>query len=176
MEKIINVFKTTDKILYKIIQIISVFCFLVLAILVAGNVIIRFLSKIMPTPSLHWFDEIVEWAFASLVFFGAAALWMKDGHFKLDIIREKITHHKLGMLLNVFVELLVLYFIFVFAYQSLKLDILVTGWTNIFKIPKKIIYICLPTSSIIMLIYTIKNVIKEIISFINFNNKNIEVK
>ena len=94
MEKIINIFKTTDKILYKIIQIISIFCFLVLAILVAGNVIIRFLSKIMPTPSLHWFDEIVEWAFASLVFYGAAALWMINGHFKLDIIREKISHHK----------------------------------------------------------------------------------
>ena len=62
-------------------------------------------------------------------------------------------------------------FIAIFAYQSLKLDILVTGWTNIFKIPKKLIYICLPISSIIMLIYTIKNVIKATVDFFTFKKE-----
>jgi TRAP-type C4-dicarboxylate transport system permease small subunit len=170
MEKIINILKISDKILFKIIQIISVFCFLVLAVLVAGNVIIRFLSKVIATPSLHWFDEIVVWAFASLVFYGSAALWMTNGHFRLDVLKEKMERHRLGVLINIIVELLILFFISIFAYQSLKLNILVTGWTNVFRIPKKLIYLCLSVSGVIMFIYTIKFLIVEIITFINFNN------
>ncbi len=176
MEKMINIFKTTDKILYQIIQFICLFCFIVLAILVSGNVIVRILSKIMATPSLHWFDEIVEWVFASLIFYGAAALWMTNGHFKLDIIKAKISNKKLSALLSIFVELLVLFFISVFAYQSLKLNIVVTGWTNIFRIPKKLIYLCLSVSAIIMFIYTIKNLIFAIITFFKDEDENNEAE
>jgi TRAP-type C4-dicarboxylate transport system permease small subunit len=65
------------------------------------------------------------------------------------------------------IELLVLFFVAIFFYYSLRLTILALDVTNVFAISKKILYSCLPLSGAIMAIYTIRNIAVETIGMIN---------
>jgi TRAP-type transport system small permease protein len=59
--------------------------------------------------------------------------------------------------------LLVLCFVVIFFYYSLRLTILARDVTNVFAIPKRVLYSCLPISGFVMIIYSLRNVTLEII-------------
>jgi TRAP-type C4-dicarboxylate transport system permease small subunit len=61
------------------------------------------------------------------------------------------------------IELLVACFVVVFFYYSLKLSILAQDVTNVFAIPKRILYSCLPISGAVMILYSIRNITIEIV-------------
>ena len=58
---------------------------------------------------------------------------------------------------------MVLLFASVFFYYSLRLTILALDVTNVFAIPKRILYSCMPVAGAIMLIYSIRNIVVEVI-------------
>jgi len=115
--------------------------------------------------SLHWFDEIVEMLYAYLIFYGAAALWITREHFSLgDWIGATILKgSRTRYLYRVVVEVLVLIFAAIFFYYSLRLTILARDVTNVFAIPKSILYSCMPVAGAIMIIYSIRNCVGEIL-------------
>jgi TRAP-type C4-dicarboxylate transport system permease small subunit len=59
-------------------------------------------------------------------------------------------------------ECLVLAFALIFFYYSQRLTGLAMDVTNVFAIPKKILYSCMPISGLIMVVYSLRNVILEI--------------
>jgi TRAP-type C4-dicarboxylate transport system permease small subunit len=61
------------------------------------------------------------------------------------------------------IELFVIGFVVIFFYYSLRLTILARDVTNVFAIPKRILYSCLPVSGAIMILYSIRNITVEII-------------
>jgi TRAP-type C4-dicarboxylate transport system permease small subunit len=151
--------KRIDNVILGTLKVVTITSFIILTILISANVFVRF----VPIASLHWFDEIIELVYAYLVFYGAAALWITRGHISVgDWIGEKIIknardRHFYRMIL----ELLVLFFTVIFFYYSLRLTILALDVTNVFAIPKRILYSCLPASGIIMIIYSIRNMMVE---------------
>jgi TRAP-type C4-dicarboxylate transport system permease small subunit len=64
------------------------------------------------------------------------------------------------------IELLVLCFALIFFYYSLRLTMLARDVTNVFAIPKRVLYSCLPVSGAIMVLYSIRNMAVEIIGFL----------
>jgi TRAP-type C4-dicarboxylate transport system permease small subunit len=64
------------------------------------------------------------------------------------------------------IELLVICFVVIFFYYSLKLTILAQDVTNVFAIPKRILYSCLPISGAVMILYSIRNITIEIIGLV----------
>jgi TRAP-type C4-dicarboxylate transport system permease small subunit len=62
-----------------------------------------------------------------------------------------------------FIELLVLVFAAVFFYYSLRLTILALDVTNVFAIPKRVLYSCMPVAGAIMVIYSLRNIAVEFI-------------
>ena len=64
---------------------------------------------------------------------------------------------------RIVIEFLVLLFASVFFYYSLRLTILALDVTNVFAIPKRILYSCMPVAGAIMLIYSIRNIVVEVI-------------
>jgi TRAP-type C4-dicarboxylate transport system permease small subunit len=62
--------------------------------------------------------------------------------------------------------LLALCFALIFFYYSLRLTILARDVTNVFAIPKRVLYSCLPVSGAIMILYSIRNMAVEIIGFL----------
>ena len=64
------------------------------------------------------------------------------------------------------IELLVLCFVVIFFYYSLRLTILARDVTNVFAISKRILYSCLPVSGAVMIIYSIRNITVEMVGLI----------
>jgi TRAP-type C4-dicarboxylate transport system permease small subunit len=54
----------------------------------------------------------------------------------------------------------------VFFYYSLRLTILAQDLTNVFAIPKRVLYSCMPVAGAVMVVYSIRNVILEIIPLV----------
>ena len=162
METIVNVLKWIDKVILSILKVITITCFFLLTILVSANVFVRF----VPVASLHWFDEIVELLYAYLVFYGSAALWITKEHFSVgDWIGTKIIKNNAGRsMYRITLELMVLIFVVIFCYYSYQLTHLAQDVTNAFAIPKSVLYSCLPISGGLMIIYSIRNIVVEIVS------------
>ena len=156
-------FSDVNGTLVSILRLISVACFTILLLLLAGNVFVRF----VPVTAFYWFDEVVEGVFAWMVFMGAAALWARDEHFKLKWISEKLAGTPAGHLVAVILEIISLGFLIIFAYQALQLTILAQDWTPVFNVSRRYLYSCMPISGCIMVGYSLCNIIREMREFLN---------
>lgn len=157
--------KIVDRVILRVLKVITITSFIILTILISANVFVRF----VPIASLHWFDEIIELVYAYLVFYGAAALWITRGHISVgDWIGTKLIKNvRARHFYRMTIELFVLFFVGIFFYYSLRLTQLALDVTNVFAIPKKILYSCLPLSGAFMVIYTIRNIGVETIGMIH---------
>jgi TRAP-type transport system small permease protein len=160
MKKIMNFLALADTMILRALKVVTIVTFIMLTILITANVIVRF----FPVVSLHWFDEIIELLYAYLVFYGAAALWILRGHISVgDWIEKSIANPRLRHLYRAFIEILVLIFAAVFFYYSLRLTILALDVTNVFAIPKRVLYSCMPIAGALMVIYSLRNIALEFI-------------
>jgi len=160
MGKIMNSLALIDRMILGALKVVTIVSFVLLTILITANVIVR----LFPVVSLHWFDEIIELLYAYLVFYGAAALWILRGHISVgDWIEKSIANPRLRHLYRTFLEFLVLVFAAVFFYYSLRLTILALDVTNVFAIPKRVLYSCMPVAGALMVIYSLRNIAVEII-------------
>jgi len=160
--------KLVDKVILTTLKTITITSFVFLTILISANVFVRF----VPIASLHWFDEIIELLYAYLVFYGAAALWISHEHFGVgDWIEKRIKNIRMRYIYRMIIELLVICFALIFFYYSLRLTILARDVTNVFAIPKRILYSCMPMAGVIMIIYSIRNITIEIIDMIRSYQK-----
>jgi TRAP-type C4-dicarboxylate transport system permease small subunit len=118
--------------------------------------------------SMHWFDEILEMIYGALVFYGAAAVWVARGHFSVgDWISKFLPGKRSRLVYRFLVELASLVFIAIFFKFSLDLTLQTTEATTAFAIPKGWLYACMPVSSGIMLIFSIKNMYLEMVTILN---------
>jgi TRAP-type C4-dicarboxylate transport system permease small subunit len=165
MRKILNGLKTIDRFVLAALKVWTITLFILLSLLVSANVFVRF----VPVVSLHWFDEILELLYAYLIFYGAAALWITREHFSVgDWISGRILKgSRTKRLYRAVLEVLVLIFAGVFFYYSLHLTLLAHDVTNVFAIPKSILYSCMPVAGAIMILYSIRNIAVEIIPLMN---------
>ena len=157
-----NLLSVFDRVLVRTLRLICIGCFSLLLLLLAGNVFVRY----FPVTAFYWFDEVVEWVFAWMVFFGAAALWARDEHFKLEWINDKIKGTPAGHLVAVMLEIISLFFLIIFFYQSWRLTFLAKDWTPVFNVPRRFLYACMPLSGLIMVGYAIRNVLREMLAFL----------
>ncbi len=151
-----------DRGLVTALRVICVSCFSVLLVLLVGNVFVRS----FPIWAFFWFDEIVEWMFAWMVFFGAAALWARDEHFRLEWITEKIKGTPAGHLVAAAIEATSLVFIAIFFYQGARLTWLAQDWTPVFNVSRRWLYVCMPISGLIMVGYSVRLVLREVAAFL----------
>jgi TRAP-type C4-dicarboxylate transport system permease small subunit len=142
--------KTIDRFTGKVLRTISVATLGLLFILLVGNVFFRF----VPVFSFGWFDEIVEMTFAYFVFFGSAALWREREHFRLCLVPDKLKGRPAGRVLDIVIDTAGIVFFAVLFIYSLELTLRAADQTPIFKLSKRLLYVCIPISSFIMLLYS----------------------
>jgi TRAP-type C4-dicarboxylate transport system permease small subunit len=162
-----NFLRAFDRTLIYFLRLVCVCCFTLLLLLLAGNVFVRYL----PVATFYWFDEVVEWTFAWMVFFGATALWARDEHFKLEWINKKIMGTPAGHIVAVLLELISLFFLVIFFYQATRLTVLAKDWTPVFNVSRRFLYVCMPISGAIMVGYSIRNVVREMLAFWQMKNR-----
>ena len=164
MKSLNKVLGIADRILTAILKWFTIVLFLVLAVIVTANILLR----LFPVTSLHWSDEIVEMSFAALVFYGAAGVWMVKGHFSVgDWISRIVGNERACGVYRLLLELVSLVFVVVLFWFSLSLVFRAREVTAVFQIPKAVLYSCMPVSALIMVAYSIVYVVRAAITVVS---------
>ena len=138
---------------------ISGVCLVVLLVLVSLIVLIRF----FPVVVLGWEDEVVELAFAWMVFLGSAAVWRSHEHIVIDFIPQALAGSRAGRVLEVVVGLLVLGFLAVFTWYGWLLTAQAPGNTSpMLVLPRPLWYAAVPVSGLVMIGYTLARMLKAL--------------
>jgi TRAP-type C4-dicarboxylate transport system permease small subunit len=120
------------------------------------------IQSMVTISSFHWFDEIIELSFAALVFYGAAGLWCSKLHFSVgDWISPRIKNIRLKHFYRLLILLISATFMAILFWYSVKLTMKTNQVTTVFQIKQWILYSCIPISTMIMLVYSIVDVIIE---------------
>lgn len=128
-------------------------CLVTLLVLVAAGVLVRF----VPVSSMGWADELVELAFAWMVFLGAAALWREQSHFRVELVQHLLGGGRLGHCLEIGVSLACLVFLAVFTLVGWTLTVEATDRSPILELPRRIFYGVMPLSGAVMAGYTLRD-------------------
>ncbi len=155
MEMKQNFFGKMDRVVGIALRGGSSFCISSLWIIVTAIVLFRFL----PIFPMGWTDEIVELLFAWMVFIGAAELCRQRKHFIVDLIPNMIAGTRAGHVLCIVTQLLALAFLLVFTYEGALLAIQATDRSPVFEYPKTLWYMSIPISGIIMVGYTLRDLL-----------------
>ena len=148
-----------DRALELVLRWMSIICMFVLVVLVCGLVLVRF----FPVMSMGWADEIVELAFAWMVFMGTAAVWRSNEHITIDFIPQALVGTRAGRALDVIIGVLVLGFLAVFTWQGWFLMLQSRGNTSpMLTLPKPLWYAAIPASGVLMIGYTVSRTLKAI--------------
>ena len=141
-----------DRVVEVVLRWMSIVCMFVLVVLVCALVFIRF----FPVFSMGWADEIVELAFAWMVFMGTAAVWRSHEHITVDFIPQALAGTRAGRVLDVVANVLVLGFLVVFTWQGWFLTIQSGSNTSpMLTLPKPLWYAVIPVSGLLMIVYTV---------------------
>jgi TRAP-type transport system small permease protein len=136
---------------------ISSICLVVLLGLVSLIVLIRF----WPVVALGWEDEVVELAFAWMIFLGSAAVWRSHEHIVIDFIPQALVGSPAGRALEMLVGVLVLGFLGVYTWYGWLLTLQSQGNTSpMLVLPKPLWYAAVPASGLVMIGYTIARMVK----------------
>ena len=175
------ILKALDKYVRAILSALAVMLFILLACILLLNVFLRvgndlsiFLDRngmqslgsavksLLPLTSMHWFDEIVELTCSSMVFYGAAALWARRGHFSVgDWISGRLPWKRMAAFYQIVVTLVSVLFMAIFFWYSLRLTLNASELSTVFQIPKKVMYACMPISSFVMMCYSISQLVVD---------------
>ncbi len=146
-----------DRTLEAVLRWISIVTMFVLVVLVSALVLIRF----FPIFSMGWADEVVELAFAWMVFMGTAAVWRSSEHITIDFIPQALAGTRAGRVLEGVVCLLILGFLGVFTWQGFLLTVQATSNTSpMLTLPRPLWYAVVPVSGLVMIGYTAARLLK----------------
>jgi len=163
MDAVMKLLHRLDRLLLNTLKAVTITCFFLLTLLITANVFVRF----FPVVSLHWFDEIIELLYAYLIFYGAAALWINREHLCVgDWVSGRLFTGEAALrAYRLLLDLLGLAFAVIFFAYATRLTGLSLEVTNVFAIPKKVLYSCMAVSGAIMVLYSIRNCVAEILTW-----------
>ena len=146
-----------DRALDVAMRFISAGCLVVLLGLVSLIVLIRF----WPVVALGWEDEVVELAFAWMVFLGSAAVWRNHEHITIDFIPQALAGSRAGRALEVIAGVLTLGFLAVLTWYGWLLTLQSRGNTSpMLVLPRPLWYAAVPVSGLVMMGYTLARTAK----------------
>jgi TRAP-type C4-dicarboxylate transport system permease small subunit len=102
-----------------------------------------------------WSDEIVEFMLAWLIFIGAAGLWRRGEHFRVDLIDQMMTDPQNKARLAIVVELISAGFLGILTYYGTFFALSATDTSPTFSLPVSFWLASMPVSSGLMLAYSL---------------------
>ena len=149
----IEILKKVEEGLATSLRRATVGCFVGLLFLIGAGIFARFI----PVFSMGWADEVIEWAFAWMVFLGTAVLWRERTHFRVDLIPHWLAGSRAGKILEIFLSLLSLAFFLIFTYEGGVLTMRTTDPSPILAWPKALWYLVMPISGVVLIGYTMRD-------------------
>lgn len=148
-----EILNKVDRIIILILKWSSIGCLVALLFFVSAGVFVRF----VPISSMGWSDEIIELAFAWMVFLGATALWRDRSHFRVEVLPERLAGSKAGLVLEILLSFIAFIFLLIFTYEGGVLSIRATDRSPILEITRTFFYMVMPISGAIMIGYTVRD-------------------
>ena len=147
-----------DRVLCSMMRWMIYTCLVGLLLILSAVVFVRF----VPISSMGWSDEIVEGAFAWMVFVGAAVLWRDNEHFRVMWLEDQLKGTIAIKVIRLAVEIISLIFIGVMTYYGWHLMVSANDRSPILELPRYLWYFCIPLSGLIMTGYSCRNIISAI--------------
>ena len=142
-------------------QSLSFFIFLILLLLVivvAANVFGRFILG----SSISWGEEVAKMLLTYMTFFGAAYAMSDNSHYSFDIFTRKLPFKMLRFFL-IFRWSIIILISVIIIYFSTELTIKIKDWIMPSSgINRAFIYGATPVGVLLLLIYSIRNLIEDI--------------
>jgi len=157
----INILKRIDTTVGYILRTIAVLAFVGLFVVLAWNI----LSRWFAFGSMLWFEEVVSLCFAYLVFVAAAEIWRIKDHFKISWIEEKLQGKLGGEVVRVIIDALAIVFLAYLTWYGWGLTTHSREMTPRLKFPKRWMYFSIPFSGLIMFVYAIRDLVRDIGTF-----------
>jgi TRAP-type C4-dicarboxylate transport system permease small subunit len=148
-----NTLEKSERAFVLILKWSSVGCLVGLLVFLSAGIFVRF----VPIGSMGWADEVLEFAFAWMIFFGTAVLWRERSHFRVDLISNWLAGSRAGQILEIFLNLLALVFFLVFTYEGGVLTMRTTEDSPILALPKALWYMIMPISGCMLIGYTVRD-------------------
>ncbi|PYG26372.1 TRAP transporter small permease [Pelagimonas varians] len=126
-----------------------------------GLILINVIARSFDLGGFAWFDEIVRGSFAYMVFFGAAALWIRREHFQVDWLEQTLPEGRARWALRSVIALLSVGFLAVMTWYGWVLFSKANALTPILQIPERGFYAAIPISGAVMLLHTIGSFIGD---------------
>jgi len=150
--------KILNIILKKIIDYSLMIMSALLAIIVALQVFSRYIFSI-PLP---WSTDVIRLLFVYIVFFGAVTASRQDTHIKIDFLFEKFPI-KIQNIISLVMSLIVIIFLIFFLKSGIDFfHNTKTQLTPYLRVSVGFYYVILPISAVLMIYYSICNVIIRI--------------
>jgi len=151
-------FKTLRKILYGI----SVVAMLLMLGIIFMQVVTRYLLGF----TFEWSEELARFLFTWTVFLGSALIMGEDGHLAVELLPRLLGDRPAGRGLKIFINLCGYVFILILIVQGWKMTETMSFQTAPgLGIPMSWVYIIMPVSGVLMLLYHIKDTMKIVRSF-----------
>ena len=155
-----SIFKLLRKLLYGI----SVAAMIVMLVIIFMQVITRYIFGF----SFEWSEELARFLFVWVVFLGSALIMGEDGHLAVELMPRLLDGTKPGFLLNLFINACGYVFILLLIIQGWKMTETMTFQTSPgLNISMSYVYVIMPVSGVLMLMYHIKDTIKIFRALIN---------
>lgn len=138
-----------------LLRLVAAGCFGMLFLLVGFNVLVR----LFPIVSSGWTDELIELAFAWMIFMGSAALARERLHFRADMILLALRDTTVGRMLDLALKIIGVVFFGIFTVLSWNLTVAATNTTPALDLPRIFWYGVMPISGAIMLVYAVRDLI-----------------
>ncbi len=150
-----NGWEKFDQRLRSFLKWTSVGCLIALFLLIAAGVFVRF----VPISSMGWADEVIELAFAWMVFLGASFLWRRRAHFRVEVLPETLGSSKAGVFLQIILQLISLSFFLLFTWQGWLLTWRSVDHSPILDWPRSLWFIIIPLTGALILGFIISDLI-----------------
>lgn len=133
----------------------SVGSLIILFILITAGVFVRF----VPISSMGWADEVIELAFAWMVFLGASFLWRRRAHFRVEVLPETLGSSKAGVFLQIILELISLFFFFLFTWEGWLLTLRSVDRSPILDLPRCLWFIIIPLTGALIIGFIVSDLL-----------------
>lgn len=155
-------FETIDRWLTKILNFVVVTAFVLLVILVSMQVFIRFFTK----SSLTWSEELSTFIMVWMVLFASVLVTRNHGHIWVENFMEKITGSTRYLFLGIGNVLVAVFLLIIIWGSFILLPTVHSQIAPATKICMSYIYLAVPLSMGLSLIYVIADIIREFTRFL----------
>ncbi|WP_291636755.1 TRAP transporter small permease [Clostridium sp.] len=159
----INIIDKVYAMLQKIIKYTVAIFLTSMVILVFANVISRYFLNF----AIAWTEEVTRFMFIWVVFLSAVLAYVNDEHLKLDILEKKLPK-KIGQVVAVICDLIVMYAIYLITAGGKNLALQSWNWLSpAISFSYGIVYLVVPICGGLMLLQTLLKLyyhVKKIVS------------